>query len=148
MTRFHARSDRTPTLVAAAALAATAMGAGALWATASWAHHSTAMFDADNRAEIVGTVKEFQWTNPHTWLQLEVEDDAGAVVEWSLEWSSPNILGRRGVRPTTFKPGDQVTIQINPLRNGAPGGWLVSAQLPDGDVIGDWRETSVQAAAQ
>lgn len=129
------------------ALGAALVGA-ALTASASRAHHSTAMFDADGMIEVTGAVKEFQWTNPHTWLQLMVEDEAGDLVEWSIEWSSPNNLGRRGVRPTTFTPGETVTLQINPMRNGAPGGWLVSAQLPNGETIGNWQETSVQAASQ
>lgn len=134
-------------LAHASRLGAAALAAIALVSGAARAHHSTAMFDADSMTEFEGAVKEFQWTNPHTWLQVLVENDAGEVVEWSLEWSSPNTLGRRGVRPNSFTPGEHVVIQVNPMRNGAPGGWLVSAKFDDGRVIGNWRETSIEAAA-
>ena len=66
-------------------------------------------FNSDKVIEISGTIKEFQFTNPHTWIQVIVEDAKGAKVEWSLEWGSPNSLGRQGIRPSTFPPGAKVT---------------------------------------
>ena len=90
------------------------------------AHHSFAMFDTRSEVTVDGTVREFQWTNPHSWLQLEVERE-GRKVEYSIELGSPNTMSRKGWRRTTFKPGDNVTVTMNPMRDGSPGGALVSA---------------------
>lgn len=102
------------------------------------AHHSDAMFDRDHVVELSGTIKEFQFTNPHTWVQVNVTDAKGKVVEWSLEWGSPNQLGRQGVRPSSFPPGAAVTVRTNPMRDGTPGGAFIGARLADGTVIGRW----------
>jgi len=88
--------------------------------------------------EITGTIEEFQFTNPHTWIQLNVLDDKGSTVEWSLEWGSPNQLGRQGVRPATFPAGEKVTIRTNPMRDGTPGGAFIGAKFSDGKTIGRW----------
>jgi len=104
------------------------------------AHHSGAGFNSDEVTEITGTIKEFQFTNPHTWIQVMVTDEQGAETEWSVEWGSPNSLARRGVRPSTFPAGAEVTMQINPMANGAPGGGFVAAKFPDGTTVGNWRE--------
>jgi hypothetical protein len=102
------------------------------------AHHSDAMFEREKVLELSGTVKEFQFTNPHTWIQVEVEDDAGNVKEWSLEWGSPNQLGRQGIRPSTFPAGAAVTIRTNPMKDGSAGGAFIGARLADGTTIGNW----------
>lgn len=101
-------------------------------------HHSNAMFDLDNVVELTGTVKEFQFTNPHTWVQLVVEDGKGMSREWSLEWGSPNNLGRQGIRPSTLPAGAQVVVRTNPMKDGSPGGLFVGARLADGKTIGRW----------
>ena len=102
------------------------------------AHHSGAMF-GDEVKEITGTVKEFQFTNPHTWIQVMVEHKPGeAKQEWSVEWGSPNQLGRRGIRPSTFKPGATVTIRMHPMRDGSPAGGFVGAKFADGSTVGSW----------
>lgn len=90
------------------------------------AHHSFAMFDSRSEVTLTGTVREFQWTNPHSWLQLQVQR-GGSIVEYSIELGSPNSMSRRGWRRTTFKPGDRVTAVINPMRDGSAGGSLVYA---------------------
>ncbi len=72
----------------------------------AFAHHSAAMFDADKVVTLDGTVKEFQWTNPHSWLQLVVPDGAGGSKEYSLELVSLNVLSHNGWKPGTLKPGD------------------------------------------
>ena len=92
----------------------------------AFAHHSFAMFDAQKQVTLSGTVREFQWTNPHSWLQVQVPQGA-ASVEYSIELGSPNSMSRRGWRRTTFKPGDKVTVVINPMRDGSSGGALVYA---------------------
>src|SRR6476469_486586 len=78
------------------------------------AHHSSAGFSEDSRV-VSGTVKEFQFRNPHSWIQVNVMDASGKVTEWSVEWGSPNQLGRDGIRPSTFSPGMNVTIKIRPM---------------------------------
>jgi hypothetical protein len=111
---------------------------GLAFAAPGFAHHSDAMFAREEVRELTGTVKEFQFTNPHTWVQLDVSDANGQVVEWSLEWGSPNQLGRQGIRPGTFPAGAEVTIRTNPMRDGTPGGAFIGARFPDGRTIGRW----------
>ncbi|MDR0781731.1 MAG: hypothetical protein LBF16_13750 [Pseudomonadales bacterium] len=105
---------------------------------AALAHHSDAMFDHDSTLELTGTVKQFQFTNPHTWLQVVVKDESGKEVEWSLEWGSPNQLGRQGIRPSTFVVGAEVVVHANPMRDGSPGGAFVGAKFADGKTVGRW----------
>ncbi len=99
-------------------------------------HHSFAGFDLSKTITLTGTVKEFQWVNPHSWIQLMVTDASAAVVEWSIEMSAPSSLVRQGWKPKMLKPGDQVTVTAHPLRDGRPGGSFVSATLADGTRIG------------
>jgi hypothetical protein len=116
------------------ALAGVAAG---LLAAPAFGHHSFAMFDASTTVEYEGTVKEFQWTNPHSWLQVMVEDEAGEAVEWSLEMGSPGGLARNGWRPRTVVPGDEVTVTLHPLKDGSPGGQLLTVRLPNGELMGE-----------
>ena len=118
------------TLLAACALLLTT--------TRALAHHSDAMFDREQVRELSGTIKEFQFTNPHTWVQLSVKDANGKVVEWSLEWGSPNQLGRQGIRPSTFAVGAAVTVRANPMRDGTAGGAFIGARFADGTTVGRW----------
>ncbi len=114
------------------------VSAVALLVAPVYAHHSDAMFEREKILELTGTIEEFQFTNPHTWIQLNVLDDKGSTVEWSLEWGSPNQLGRQGVRPATFPAGAKVTIRNNPMRDGTPGGAFIGAKFSDGKTIGRW----------
>jgi hypothetical protein len=103
------------------------------------AHHSASMFDDTKVVELKGTVKELQWANPHIWLQIVV-DDRGRKTEWSLEGGSPNSLSRQGWRATTFKPGDVVTVRLNPMKDGTPAGAFIGAKFEaDGRTIGRWQ---------
>jgi len=102
------------------------------------AHHSGAEFDSDRTIELTGTIKEFQFKNPHTWIQIVVEDGKAQPVEWSLEWGAPNQLGRQGYRPSTFPPGAKVTVRVHPMRNGSPAGGFIAAKFADGKTIGRW----------
>jgi Family of unknown function (DUF6152) len=111
-----------------------------LAAQTALAHHSAAMFDAQKVKELNGTIKEFQWKNPHVWIQLYVQNSAGVKEEWSIEGGGPNSLSRQGWRPTTFKPGDPVTIKVNPMKDGSTGGQFVGAKLADGKTIGNWEQ--------
>ena len=101
------------------------------------AHHSGAGFGKDT-VQISGTVKEFQFTNPHSWIQINVPDASGKIVEWSVEWGSPNQLGREGYRPSTFPPGAKVTMKVHPMPNGAPVASFIAAKMADGKTIGKW----------
>lgn len=101
------------------------------------AHHSGAGFGKDTK-EISGTVKDFQFRNPHSWIQVDVPDANGKVVEWSVEWGSPNQLGREGIRPSTFPPGTKVTIRCHPMTSGAPVAGFIGAKMPDGTIVGKW----------
>jgi hypothetical protein len=114
-----------------------AVTAAALVMAASTAlgHHSAAMFDSAKQLTMTGTVREFQWTSPHCYIQL-LKADAPARGEWSLEMAAPMYLYRLGWRPSTLKPGDRITVRISPLRDGSHGGLLVLATTPDGRQLG------------
>jgi hypothetical protein len=99
------------------------------------AHHSYAMFDANKLVTLDATVKEFQWTNPHSWLQVMISDDKSVAEEWSLELGPLVVLHRWGWKPRTLNPGDKVRVSLNPLRDGSHGGRLMSIVLPDGETL-------------
>lgn len=99
------------------------------------AHHSFAMFDTDKQVTLKGTVKVFQWTNPHVFIELSVPGASGTE-NWSIEGASPNMLFRMGWKPDSFKVGDQVSVVVNPLRSGGKGGSYVVATLPNGEKLG------------
>lgn len=101
------------------------------------AHHSYAMFDEEAVMTVEGEVKEFQWTNPHGWIHVNVQNDQGEVQTWSIETGAPAGMARQGWRPTTIAAGDHIQITFHPLRDGGPGGSYMSAVLPDGTVMGD-----------
>ena len=98
------------------------------------AHHSFSVFDMGTERMIAGEIVEFEWTNPHTWTWVNVENQDGSVTKWGLEGMSPNYLGRRGWSKNTLRSGDRVQVTINPLKNGQPGGTFIRATLEDGTV--------------
>lgn len=100
------------------------------------AHHSFAMFDSAKKVTVTGTVRQFQWTNPHSYVQLVAKDASGKDVEWSMEMGAPMYLYARGWRPSSLKPGMKVSVTINPLRNGDPGGVVIDVTTPEGKPIG------------
>jgi hypothetical protein len=102
---------------------------------AASAHHSYAMFDANKLVTLDATVKEFQWTNPHSWLQVMIADDKGAAEEWSLELGPLVVLHRWGWKPHSLNPGNKVKVSLNPLRDGTHGGRLMSIVLPGGETL-------------
>ncbi len=104
---------------------------------ATFAHHSFAMFDAVKEVILKGTVTEFQWTNPHTWIELDVTDDKGKTVHWSIEGGSVRGLARVGWKRDIIKPGDKIELVAHPLRDGRPGGSLMGITLADGRHFGD-----------
>lgn len=105
-------------------------------AATSSAHHSAAMFDQTRTVEITGTVRLFQWSNPHCYIQLLVQGANGEEQEWSLEMGAPMYLYNRGWRPSTVKPGQQLTVKISPLRKEGHAGLLLEARTLDGKPLG------------
>jgi hypothetical protein len=103
------------------------------------AHHSAAMFEPVKQITLVGSLKELQWGNPHCWIQMLVPDPnnpQAAPMEWGIEMDAPLPLFRRGWKPGSLKPGDKITVVMNPLRDGRAGGRIVSVIGPDGKAIG------------
>ncbi len=99
------------------------------------AHHSGAMFDDAKEVVLVGTIKEFQYTNPHSWIQILVPREGGGDVEWSIETAAPIVLLRAGIRPNSLRPGDKVTLRTHPLKSGSAGGNLIDVKKEDGTVL-------------
>jgi len=111
--------------------------AAMLTASSALAHHSFAMFDQSKTVTIQGIVKDFRWTNPHVFIQVMVKNDQGVDEEWSIEMTSPEHLVRTGWKPGTLKPGDKITLNIHPLRDGnIKGGQYLNGTGPDGPLIG------------
>src|SRR2546425_1690810 len=99
------------------------------------AHHSTSPFDTTTSKTLSGTVKQVDWTNPHTWVWIDVSNDKNGVDTWGFEGMSPNYLGRRGWTKSTLKPGDKISVTFRPLRDGSKGGMFVSAARPTGEIL-------------
>jgi hypothetical protein len=99
------------------------------------AHHSTAMYDMANPVTVKGSVKRFEWTNPHAFIFLEVKDDKGGAVEWEIELMSLNHLRSYGWMRNTVKPGDVISATGGAARSGAPSMISAVIELPDGRKI-------------
>ena len=106
--------------------------AAALFTTPAPAHHSFAMFDYMKSLNLEGTVKEFQWTNPHSWIVMMVTNPQGMDEQWTVEMGTPAGLARQGWVPKSLTPGMKITAQIHPLKDGTHGGRGISVTLPDG----------------
>jgi hypothetical protein len=100
------------------------------------AHHSPIVFDRTRQVTLAGTVTEFRWGNPHSWIHIDVADADGKVANWGIEMNPAGHLARDGWRSTTLKPGDQVSVVVFPLRNDEKGGQYISIKLPDGKTMG------------
>ncbi len=110
-------------LCAAVGLAATGV---------AYAHHSFAMFDSDHQVKLAGTVKSFEWANPHVYIELDAKGEDGTLKDYTVECANPGILNRIGWKFNMIKPGDQITVIIAPLKTGEPGGLLKQVTLADG----------------
>ncbi len=105
---------------------------------AARAHHSFAMFDTTKEVVVTGQVKDFQWTNPHMWIQVEALGADGNSVEWSIEGGGPSVLARKGWTKRSLKIGDTITVTLHPLKDAHnTGGSLVKVVLADGTVVGN-----------
>ncbi len=101
----------------------------------AFAHHGNSAYDATRELTLSGTVTEFAWSNPHVQLYLDVKDEKGNVVHWSTETVSPGILVRNGWTREELKPGDRVTITVNPAKSGAPVGYLLKIVTANGKEL-------------
>ena len=98
------------------------------------AHHSFAMFDQKKIVTLEGTVAQFQWSNPHAFIELDVPSGA-RTKRWSIELNSPNNLTRQGWRRSSLKPGEKIAVRVAPLRNGNPGGLFLDLKKANGQVL-------------
>jgi len=103
-----------------------------VFAAPAFAHHSAVMFDDQKEVTVKGTIKEFQYTNPHSWLLVDVKNDDGTVTTWGFEAEGPSTLTRAGIRKSDFTPGTEITITGNPMRDGRPAAAWVKATRGDG----------------
>ena len=108
----------------------------------AFAHHSPIVFDRTKQVTITGTVTEFRWGNPHSWIHIDVADKDGKVGNWAVEMDPASHLAREGWKSSTLKAGDKVSVLVFPLRNDEKGGQYISVKLPDGSSLGQ-RESGV-----
>jgi hypothetical protein len=101
------------------------------------AHHSNSQFDVLKVEVLKGVVTSWEWSNPHTWLHLSVDDGKGGKTEWALEGRAPGVLSRAGWAPKILKPGDTVTVHYSPAKSGTKVGMIASVTLADGTVLGN-----------
>lgn len=109
--------------------------ATAIVAPPASAHHSYAIFDVAKKITVEGTVKQFMWTNPHSWISMEVIDPQGKQQLWNVEMSSLTILVARGWNPKTVMPGDKIRMTLHPMKSGQPGGDFVSLDAGGHSVV-------------
>ena len=100
------------------------------------AHHGSASFDTSKKVTLKGTVTEWIWGNPHCFLKIDAMDDTGTVRNWALETQNPIAMTQRGWSRNAFKIGDDVTVVLEAVKNGAPIGRIVSVTLPNGSTLG------------
>jgi hypothetical protein len=96
------------------------------------AHHAASMFEAEKETTVTGVVKEFQYTNPHSWLLVDVTNKDGSVTTWGFEAEGPGVLMRNGIRKSDFAPGTKLTITGHPMKNGQPAASWIKAVRGDG----------------
>jgi hypothetical protein len=100
-----------------------------------FAHHGNAEFDIGKRVTVKGIVTKWFWSNPHCLLDLDVKDENGSTVHWVLETQPPRSVGATGFSQQTFKPGDEVTVTLEPVKNGRPLGRILGVVLPNGEKL-------------
>ena len=113
------------------------LAAGALLfqAPAAMAHHSNVAFEVTKVVTIKGVVKDFAWRNPHTWVTLTVDDGKGGKVDWSVEGRAPGVLLRAGWTKNSLKPGDVITVDMSPAKDGSKTGLIARVTKSDGTIL-------------
>ena len=117
-------------------VAAALFGGLLVAASPAGSHHSAAMYDRDKTITVQGVVKSWQFSNPHTWLEVVAADPAGGEKVWGFESSGASGLMRAGIKRNTFLPGEKISVRTHPLKDGRPGGQFIDATKADGTVIG------------
>ena len=112
------------------------LGLLAAVSTPALAHHSFAMFAVDKTITLNGTVKEFEWVNPHSWLHVTIVNDSGSPEEWAFEMGSPGQLASRGWAKDSVKVGDKIAITAHPMKDGSHGGSEMTVKTASGKVYG------------
>jgi len=100
-------------------------------------HHSNSAYEVEKVVTLTGVVKEWKWTNPHTWLYMTVDDGKGGKVEWAVEGRAPGVLGRAGWDRTILKPGEKVTVHMSPAKDGSHVGIIARVTKADGTILGN-----------
>ena len=120
-----------------AALCMAGVAVGALLSSLTvTAHHGAATFDTGKKLELEATVTEWIWANPHCFLKFDAKDDTGAMRNWAVETQNPTDMSKRGWRRISFKPGDEVTVTLQAVKNGAPVGRVRHVILANGQTLG------------
>jgi hypothetical protein len=114
---------------------ALAAATASLFAVPAVAHHSFAMFDNTKTMTLAGTVKEYEWINPHVWVHITVPDQAGKPVDWSFEAGSTGQVAATGWKADTIKPGDKIEMTFHPMRDGSHGGQVLAIKLASGQSL-------------
>jgi hypothetical protein len=115
----------------------TALAAIFMSAVPAISHHSNSAYEVEKVVTITGIVKEWKWSNPHTWLYLTVDDGKGGKVEWAVEGRAPGVLGRAGWDRTILKPGEKVTVHMSPAKDGSHVGIVARVTKEDGTILGN-----------
>ena len=118
-------------------IALPALAAILLSAVPAISHHSNSAYEVEKVVTITGVVKEWKWTNPHTWLYMTVDDGKGGKVEWAVEGRAPGVLGRAGWDRTILKPGEKVTVHMSPAKDGTHVGIIARVTKEDGTILGN-----------
>jgi hypothetical protein len=113
------------------------LGALLLASSAAFSHHSSSGIDPQGSVTVSGTVKDFHWGNPHSWIELEVVNAQGATEVWNFEMNPPVFLIKLGFTRSSLKPGDKVDVTAKPFFDGRPGGIFRAVTLPDGKILGE-----------
>jgi hypothetical protein len=104
-------------------------------AAGAYAHHGAEAYDMGKKITLKGVIANFEWTNPHSQVHLDVTDDKGNVTHWNFETQPPSILTHAGWTKNSLKSGDQVTLVAHPVKNGALVGIVMSVMLPSGEEL-------------
>jgi len=107
------------------------------WVNPAVSHHSNSAYQVDQVMSITGVVKEWRWTNPHTWLYVTVDDPKDGKVEWACEGRAPGVLGRAGWDRTVLKPGEKVTVHMSRAKDGSRVGIIARVTKEDGTILGN-----------